>query len=591
MATNSHRLTDVGPLHPGHGYPLWYEDENGVRLELALNTLDEFTPVIGELPTPGDPVAMPDNFPDESFYFSAEAEMSVGGNGVVGRARMILAVEAAFGGTGEVDPDQQVVFGRIRVRMDDLIPFAKYDVVHPYGDMLQLEADDRGRVFVTEDIGVAPEDFRGALGSHVAPFLRWTSGADLGPGEAEAPAGYLGDGVTAHTIIGSPFNTNLFRVSGPSVAVIPGRPAPVDPDVAETSLFTVQGRIATVLGVEPLAATYQRSAGGDVVLDVFARSVAGQTIDAAASTAPRVQLGDRGTHYAGRLDSPGGVPATVTVHNRGDVPPSSSTIAVTDAVIIIKAEFSPSAQTLEVAAESSDAAGPALTVTGFGALAAGSATFNGVGATPHEIEVTSAAGGSATRRVQVVGPALAALPVTANAGADQQVSQGSTVTLQGAGSSGDISAYQWTQDAGTPVALTNPTSQQAEFVAPANNETLTFSLTVDGTGGPVTDQVDVVVGAAAPTIPDDLTDLVVEFRTSKRQWRISGSSTGSRPNRVTAAFNGTVLGMGTVDATAAWSVRKTLTSADGALEPTVGDVVDLTSLQGAAEAVVVRIRN
>ena len=89
-------LRAVGPPDPVHGFPLWYEDSDGTRLELGLDPTDPNLPAL-ELPTPGAPVAFPDNFPDEAFYFTAEAEMLVGGPaGTTARARLILALEAAF---------------------------------------------------------------------------------------------------------------------------------------------------------------------------------------------------------------------------------------------------------------------------------------------------------------------------------------------------------------------------------------------------------------------------------------------------------------------------------------------------------------
>ena len=87
------------------------------------------------------------------------------------------------------------------------VPGGSYVVTYPFGETGPLIADDRGRVFVTEDIGVAPLQFDGALAGHVAPFLQWTSGAAKDPGEADPPAGYLGDGSIAHTITGSPLGT------------------------------------------------------------------------------------------------------------------------------------------------------------------------------------------------------------------------------------------------------------------------------------------------------------------------------------------------------------------------------------------------
>jgi hypothetical protein len=123
-------LIDVGPIDPVHHFPLWYEDSDGTRLELGLDPDDPNLPAL-ELPAPGAPVVFPGNFPDEAFYFSAEAEMLVGGPAGSARARLILALEAAFGGTGAVVDGQQMVFGRIRLRIDDVEPGRTYTATGP----------------------------------------------------------------------------------------------------------------------------------------------------------------------------------------------------------------------------------------------------------------------------------------------------------------------------------------------------------------------------------------------------------------------------------------------------------------------------
>jgi hypothetical protein len=75
---NAKRLKAAGPIDPDNGFPLWFEDENGVRLELGINrdslNPDPLVPAIGDLQKPANPLSFPDNFPDESFYFLAEAD-------------------------------------------------------------------------------------------------------------------------------------------------------------------------------------------------------------------------------------------------------------------------------------------------------------------------------------------------------------------------------------------------------------------------------------------------------------------------------------------------------------------------------------
>ena len=93
-------------------------------------------------------------------------------------------------------------------------------------------------------------------------------------------------------------------------------------------------------------------------------------------------------------------------------------------------------------------------------------------------------------------------PPSANAGADQTVDAGSTVTLAGSGSDADgaIAAYQWAQTSGTDVSLSNTDQATVSFVAPQADMTvtLTFRLTVtDNDGVTASDDVSVTVQSPA----------------------------------------------------------------------------------------------
>ncbi|NUS52846.1 MAG: hypothetical protein HOQ22_17630 [Nocardioidaceae bacterium] len=227
-------LAEVGPIDNATGYPFWFGDGGDpargldpLRLELCLDDAqDPLCPVVGDRPAPDQPLSVPTNFPDESFWWSADALIETPA-GI--RARLVLAQEAAFGGPGEVAVGQQVAFSRLRIRIDDLPPGARYHVTTPYGER-DVVADDRGRVFETEDQGClsTPCGFEAGLDGQVGPFLRWDAGA---------PEGYVGDPNVEHTVVGSPTGDNLFRVEGPGI----GGPGV---DVVETDLFSVQGRIA-----------------------------------------------------------------------------------------------------------------------------------------------------------------------------------------------------------------------------------------------------------------------------------------------------------------------------------------------------------
>ena len=92
------------------------------------------------------------------------------------------------------------------------------------------------------------------------------------------------------------------------------------------------------------------------------------------------------------------------------------------------------------------------------------------------------------------------VPPVADAGKDQEVDEGSLVTLDASNShdeDGNITSYSWTQTGGIDlVALTGADSSSPVFYAPQvhNDITLKFELTVtDNTGHAGTDDVDVLV--------------------------------------------------------------------------------------------------
>lgn len=94
-------------------------------------------------------------------------------------------------------------------------------------------------------------------------------------------------------------------------------------------------------------------------------------------------------------------------------------------------------------------------------------------------------------------------PPSANAGPDQTVDAGSTVTLAGSGSDvdGSIAAYQWERTSGTDVSLSNTDQATVSFMAPQADMTvtLTFRLTVtDNDGVTASDDVSVTIQPADP---------------------------------------------------------------------------------------------
>jgi hypothetical protein len=98
--------------------------------------------------------------------------------------------------------------------------------------------------------------------------------------------------------------------------------------------------------------------------------------------------------------------------------------------------------------------------------------------------------------VVVVGLGCSNKVPVADAGPDQSVQSGTTVTLEGraSGGQGSTLSYLWMQVAGTPVTLSNATNASPTFTAPSTAGALTFMLVVsDGHVSSAPDQVSIVV--------------------------------------------------------------------------------------------------
>lgn len=220
---------DVGPVDPRVGFPLWQQDDKGVRLELCLETTNALC--LSSPPNAALPASVNDrsiNFPGEAFWWSGEAEITLP-NG--GRARLVMAKEAAFT-TEEATIGNQISFDRIRVRMDDVTPNTNYTVTHPFGT-LTVTSDDEGEVDETEDIGcgASPCDFRLQNKGKIGVFLKWDPAVT-----PLAPVGYVGDPNVPHRVTGSPTGNNIFRIAGPNVG---GSGI----NTIQTNLFSVSGKL------------------------------------------------------------------------------------------------------------------------------------------------------------------------------------------------------------------------------------------------------------------------------------------------------------------------------------------------------------
>lgn len=87
---------------------------------------------------------------------------------------------------------------------------------------------------------------------------------------------------------------------------------------------------------------------------------------------------------------------------------------------------------------------------------------------------------------------------TVDAGEDQNVDEGDTVTLTASITDDSTYSVAWTQDSGTAVSLSDTSAETTSFTAPdiSENETLTFTVTVDdGVNAAVSDSVSIDVTA------------------------------------------------------------------------------------------------
>jgi hypothetical protein len=199
-------LTAFGPPMP-IGFPSYYEDSNAMQLGLCIND-----PGCPSSPPVMEPVA-PN---DESFYYMAAATVSSGTSSVT----VDFNVEAAY--IGE-DP---ITFGRIQFTANGMVPNAEYTVLHPWGQS-KFTVEPDGTLKGGARAGMREETnglFDGTLKSKIGPYLHSTD-------PSLTVNGYLGDGTTATTVVGSNIRNSL-TLLGPGLPVAG----------VTTDLFTVEGR-------------------------------------------------------------------------------------------------------------------------------------------------------------------------------------------------------------------------------------------------------------------------------------------------------------------------------------------------------------
>ena len=252
-AVPAQAATGVSTTRTVSGFPRWFEDAGGTRLEPCFEndpTRCVLLPDAGF--DPAQPLAFPTNFPGEFFYSIVDSDVinTPGCAGTrPGKALVRLALEGTFAGAGTPVPGQQIVFARTRVTVSSgLCPNSTYTFTHPYGQ-ISLTTDVDGslaRNQATTDVGclaggctftepLTAPTFRG--------FLRW----DPAVAPAATPGYLSGDAGVLHPIVGASGvgSANAFRVAGPGLA------APLT-----TNLFTVAAKVAGPLHSAPEAADF-----------------------------------------------------------------------------------------------------------------------------------------------------------------------------------------------------------------------------------------------------------------------------------------------------------------------------------------------
>lgn len=253
--TNKANSLETGyPLTTG-GFPRWYQDTrtaSPLKLDLCtdLNGMCLFDP-----PEPSLPVSFPNNFPDEAFYWTTEAQAD--GRNV--SALLVLATEAAFA-EGDVFDGDQITFNRIRIRVQGtgLTP-GNYRVTHPYGTInlqatlkdprkpaagAQIRYNNDFGCAVTPGVdicnfGVLSNKGRNYINKVGAPWLTWTTFNTNSTSLDPVISGkYVGDPNVDHRINPGLNGVDYFRVerinSNGSLTLI-----------AQTNLFSVSGKVST----------------------------------------------------------------------------------------------------------------------------------------------------------------------------------------------------------------------------------------------------------------------------------------------------------------------------------------------------------
>jgi hypothetical protein len=409
-----------GPADPVSRFPQWVVDANGVGLSVCTDSVDgqgNPPPCFYDPPIAGNTYSQQIGRGNEAFYFLADNTFTTSGAAAVD-AVIVMAVESAFLSPEPTD-GYQTQFQRLRIRVN-VGATGIYTIEHPWGrktytvDTLLPPGNGQNRMEISDPTDISFPASASVKGM-VTPFLRWD------PATAPAAAaGYLGDGVTLHRVIGSPCGNNVVRIS--AVALDGVTPIAIDPTDADgdgstssyaNPLFTVMGKFMPN-AVTPLSVgnAYYSRVGGATTINVMAQS----SPTASVSVEPGGALASDGAgrFFSSTVYSGASLPAALRVSATDTVNQAQTNVQANvplrDLVSVTLARATCSSTTrlcsLTVNASSSDVTGaPALTLAHTGtALVNGSVTVDNLSSLPADVTVTSAAGGAASLPVTVVNP-------------------------------------------------------------------------------------------------------------------------------------------------------------------------------------------
>lgn len=433
------------------GFPAWYQDRTGLTLEFCdpknQAELDGAWCVLTTGDTQAPEVFGPGTLADEHFYFAADAAAPMGNT----TAALTLHLEGAFAQEEIIDGDQ-IVFARVRVRINNLPRSGTYKIYYPYGVLIFPNQVAGERLFSTADVGIdCPKgNFECAMAGKIGPFLLPSNA----PGGAELPAidgpvagkKYIADPARVGPVTGSPLGQNFFRVvfvdgatettlaetANFSLAgrlfsgTIPGRVtvdrASYSQDSASNKLDvfvkafpTIQGRVPPATKpteVTPILAYYLGPCDVDTVSGAF-KQPASQT------SAP---LNGSGHDFWGQSKPTTGIPTAVCVEDKsardstGRLIPAYYQTSVVDEVHVTSANYDPGTRTLKVSATTSDTllntdSPLKLTLGQYNKdLENGTVTITGLTSPPARVSVSSNRGGTAQAKVST-GIASGAPPI------------------------------------------------------------------------------------------------------------------------------------------------------------------------------------